>query len=320
MRCALVSDILLMDGYPTSYMSFKTRLARWIRGDWQILDWLKAKVKNKEGIIIKNPLNKLSKYKIFDNSLRSLTEISTIVAIIILILIDKFINIKIWPIVTILLISNIMESVLDVINKIILKKDGEKKQNTFTKSYVGFKASCIKGILKLACLPDKAWFSIVSIIKAVYRKNFSKKNLLEWTTSEDAEKIAKKDVFSYYKSMGLCVIAGITGLFILFMYEPKICSLFVLTLSILWIIAPIIMCSLSKENKIINKFDSLNETDKKYVLDIAKRTWQFFKDNINEESNFLPPDNYQENRKEVIALRSSPTNIGLRNVSCNISL
>ena len=35
-----------------------------------------------------------------------------------------------------------------------------------------------------------------------------------------------------------------------------------------------------------------------------------------EENNFLPPDNYQEDRKEVIAKRTSPTNIGLR-YACN---
>lgn len=40
LRCGLASDIMLMDGYPTKYLSFMTRLSRWIRGDWQILRWL----------------------------------------------------------------------------------------------------------------------------------------------------------------------------------------------------------------------------------------------------------------------------------------
>ena len=41
LRCGLVSDIMLMDGYPTKYNSFMNRLSRWIRGDWQITNWLK---------------------------------------------------------------------------------------------------------------------------------------------------------------------------------------------------------------------------------------------------------------------------------------
>ena len=40
LRCGLASDIMLMDGYPTNYLSFRTRLYRWIRGDFQILPWL----------------------------------------------------------------------------------------------------------------------------------------------------------------------------------------------------------------------------------------------------------------------------------------
>ena len=81
LRCGLASDIMLMDGYPTKYNSFMTRLARWIRGDWQIINWLKKEVyikDNKQMQItkVKNPLNLLSKYKIFDNLRRSLFEIS----------------------------------------------------------------------------------------------------------------------------------------------------------------------------------------------------------------------------------------------------
>ena len=70
LRCGLVSDILLMDGYPTKYNSFMNRLYRWIRGDWQITSWLRKS----------SPLNLLSKYKIFDNLRRSLLEVSIVVA------------------------------------------------------------------------------------------------------------------------------------------------------------------------------------------------------------------------------------------------
>ena len=61
LRCGLVTDVMLMDGYPTKYASFMNRLARWTRGDWQIISWLNNK-----------KLNLLSKFKIFDNLRRSL--------------------------------------------------------------------------------------------------------------------------------------------------------------------------------------------------------------------------------------------------------
>ena len=49
LRCGLASDIVLMDGYPTGYNSFKTRLHRWIRGDWQVAKWLGNSIYNKQG-------------------------------------------------------------------------------------------------------------------------------------------------------------------------------------------------------------------------------------------------------------------------------
>ena len=56
LRCGLASDIMLMDGYPTTYMSFKQRLYRWIRGDYQITLWLKNKIENRKGNKKVNPL------------------------------------------------------------------------------------------------------------------------------------------------------------------------------------------------------------------------------------------------------------------------
>ena len=56
LRCGLASDIVLIDGFPSKYNSFITRLHRWIRGDWQILTWVRKKVKNKNGQIVENPL------------------------------------------------------------------------------------------------------------------------------------------------------------------------------------------------------------------------------------------------------------------------
>ena len=53
------------------------------------------------------------------------------------------------------------------------------------------------------------------------------------------------------------------------------------------------MWYISKKDEIENKLDELNKDEKEYLLNIGKSTWQFFKDNINEENNYLPPDNYQ---------------------------
>ena len=70
-----------MDDYPTKYMTYINRLSRWIRGDWQICEWMHRKVKNNKRQQIKNPLNIISKYKIFDNLRRSLFEMVSVIGV-----------------------------------------------------------------------------------------------------------------------------------------------------------------------------------------------------------------------------------------------
>ena len=81
LRCGLATDIFLIDEYPTKYMTYINRLSRWTRGDWQIKDWINGKVKNSKNETIKNPLNVISKYKIFDNLRRSIFEILSLIGI-----------------------------------------------------------------------------------------------------------------------------------------------------------------------------------------------------------------------------------------------
>jgi integrase len=47
------------------------------------------------------------------------------------------------------------------------------------------------------------------------------------------------------------------------------------------------------------------------LRNLAKRIWQYYEDFSNAKTNFLAPDNYQENPPNGIAMRTSPTNIGM---------
>ena len=311
LRCGLATDIMLMDGYPVGYNSSKSRLHRWIRGDWQIIIWLKDKIKNKRGEIKNNPLNILSKYKIFDNLVRSLLEVSSVLTIIYMCILYYFYKIKIWPIITTVLIAVLTPTVIDVINKIVFKREGEKRQKTFNKTLSGINASLLRGLFTLATLPDKAYMSANAICKTLYRLKVSKKHMLEWVTAEEAEKMAKKDIKSYYINMAPNIILGILGILYIFINAKNPFSVLIFVISLLWLIAPAIMCYISKEIVVNNKKELLVDKDKQYVLEVGKRTWQFFKDYLVKENNYLPPDNYQEDRKPKAIKRTSSTNIGL---------
>jgi cyclic beta-1,2-glucan synthetase len=70
-RVALVSDVELVDDYPSSVLSHARRQHRWVRGDWQILFWLFPFVPSRRGLK-RNPLTAIGRWKILDNLRRSL--------------------------------------------------------------------------------------------------------------------------------------------------------------------------------------------------------------------------------------------------------
>ena len=263
LRCGLASDIIFLDGYPAKYLSFMNRLSRWIRGDWQIKKWLKSK------------LNTLSKFKILDNLRRSLIEISVIILLIWNLL---FLN-KNKTLSLISLGIIIYPFILEFFSKIFSIREGEKKQKTFNPQIDGIKGTIYRAIITLGCLPYKAYVSSKAIFKTLYRLMISHKNMLEWTTSEEAEKQTKTDLKTYYDTMFVNVIFGIITIYVSCLYF----NLFTLILGLLWIITPYIMCKISEINE--EKQIEINEDDKKYLKDIAQKTWQFFKDYITEENN-----------------------------------
>ncbi|HUK35699.1 MAG TPA: glycosyltransferase family 2 protein, partial [Vicinamibacterales bacterium] len=70
-RVALVSDVELVDEYPSSLLAHARRQHRWIRGDWQILLWLFPFVPTRRGVK-RNSFPLISRWKILDNLRRSL--------------------------------------------------------------------------------------------------------------------------------------------------------------------------------------------------------------------------------------------------------
>lgn len=310
LRCGLATDILVLDGFPYKYSSYIARNHRWIRGDWQIAKWITNVITIRDKTKKINPLNALSRFKILDNLRRSLITVTVALTLVISGIL-KILNLPSAMLATLAVIALEMPTILDILNYIIFRKSVNSEfisaHKNILKTISGIKASIIRGLLEIAVLPSKAYSNSNAIIKTIYRVNISKQNLLEWMTSEEAERQSKNTLSAYYKSMWtnilfgvLLIIAGIIKTNIIFLIFGAI-----------FIIAPSVICYISQEEKEEQAIQKINKRDVKYCLDVAKKTWKFFEDNINQENNFLPPDNYQYDRKEKIAHRTSPTNIGL---------
>ena len=77
-RTALVTDVEVVDDYPSSVLAHARRQHRWVRGDWQILRWLFPWVPTALPACARNRLPLISRWKIFDNLRRSLVAPATV--------------------------------------------------------------------------------------------------------------------------------------------------------------------------------------------------------------------------------------------------
>ena len=80
-RCGLINDLELFDDNPSNYIDDAKRHHRWTRGDWQIIAWLKNTVRNEKGEKVKNQVNAIGKWKIFDNLRRSVLSLGVVVMV-----------------------------------------------------------------------------------------------------------------------------------------------------------------------------------------------------------------------------------------------
>jgi len=307
-RCALVTDVILLDSYPTKFNSYITRTSRWIRGDWQLIPWLKSKISDKKQNKINNPIGELGKFKILDNLRRSMLEITQILSLIIIFFTNKS---NMFLFYLIIFFSIFIDLIIELINTIIFKKEGVKKQSSFENKLPGLKLSIVRTIINFSTIIYKAIISLKAIGLTVYRVLKTKEHLLEWTTAEEAEQTAKEDMACFIKEMWINVLSGV----ILLIISITKFNIFIFLISILWILGPSICCLISKKIMKTELFKTLNSGEQKDILNLAKDTWKYFEDYLNKDNNFLPPDNYQESRNKKIVDRTSSTNIGLGLIS-----
>jgi len=297
LRTGLVTDIELIDGYPAKYNSFMMRLHRWTRGDWQLLF----------SIFGKNPLSRLSKWKMLDNLRRSLLYPSLII-IVILSLATQHSSIFAWLCITLIALCS---PVLSYLVHLIFAGDyriyiSKRSATVMT----GFKAIIMQLGLILAFAPYQAFLMTNAIVKTLMRVLVTKKNLLEWVTAADMELALKNDLFSYFRRMWF---SPVFGAIILILCTYKGYFWWGIAAFILWVLAPWLAYRISKpvnarENVLSS--DSLNE-----LRLLARKTWCYFDEFAGNEENYLPADNYQAEPYKGSAHRTSPTNIGLLLVS-----
>jgi cyclic beta-1,2-glucan synthetase len=306
-RAGLVTDIVLIEDYPTHYLAFTQRLHRWIRGDWQLLPWLLPYVAPQDGKRIRNQLSTLSYWKIFDNLRRSLERPA-----ILTLLVAGWIwlpgSIYVWTVFALLVLW--IPFMLGMF--LLMRSTASGKQRTSIHE-IRFTVLLKRWSTSLVFLPYESILTLDAIIRTFYRL-VRRKHLLEWVAAASTMRVfGEQTRLIMWRHMARGVILAVAIGVVLFIFNPA-ALLVVSPLLASWLLAPAFAEHLSQPYT-PPADEQLTEEDTRQLRMLARRTWLFFEAFVGPQDHWLPPDHFQRQPEERIKHYTSPTNIGLMLIS-----
>jgi cyclic beta-1,2-glucan synthetase len=301
-RVGLTTDIEVIDDYPSHYSAYTRRKHRWLRGDWQIAQWLFSKVPDESGRYVRNPIATISRWKIFDNLRRSLVETSTFA-----LLLAGWLGLPggalYWTAFTLFLmfVPTLVQFVFSLGRAYVTKLPGAKRD-----AVSGFGQGTFIALLTLVYLPHQTLLALDAIIRSLVRSFITGQRLLEWETAAEAEASAKSrtPVDRYLALTPL--VALVVGVIVFLRHRESL--LVALPIIILWALAGGITAWLNNPPQ--QTRPQLTSEEDTFLRQLALKTWRYFNQFGVEGHNYLIPDNVEEEGL-FEAGRVSPTNFGL---------
>ena len=309
-RCGLVTDIELLDAFPSQYGAYALREHRWTRGDWQLLPWLFPTVPVPGGGTRINPLPAVERWKILDNLRRSLLPPALIVLLILGWLVlpgpswfwtGLVLLVLGWP-----LCLQIVTGGIGMVRTLFrpFRVRGLLRDLWPTAA---------QSLLSTIFLADQSRLMIDAVVRTLIRLALTRRKLLEWETAAATERRLETRLASICRSIWLApTLAIVLGLAV-WLIRPRALPAS-LPLLAAWFISPVVAYWVSRPRRAAEPTLTLEE--RRQLHGLARKIWNFFETFVGEEDHWLPPDNYQEDPKGEVAHRTSPTNIGLYFLSC----
>ncbi|MCJ7831406.1 MAG: glycosyl transferase, partial [Dehalococcoidia bacterium] len=297
----LASDIELYDEFPQSYLSYTGRQHRWIRGDWQIADWILPWVPGPGGRRVPNPLSWFDRWKVFDNLRRSLNPTTSLG-----LLIASWLTSPQMGWISTLVVA--MQLLFHPFAQPFTMATTRQGLMSFSFSKVAH--DLLRTIADAALLVHQAWLALDAIRRVWYRRLISRRGLLEWTSAQVTHRSGPRRQPWFVASLGLAsLFSGIVG-WAVQRWMPSSLAMAIPWL-VLWFLSPLLGWFLNLRPQAEQKQLLLSEKDLEFLRMVARRTWRYFSDFVSDDTSWLPPDNYQVSPQNHLAMRTSPTNIGL---------
>ncbi|MGN6471890.1 MAG: glucoamylase family protein, partial [Rhizobiaceae bacterium] len=296
-RAALVSDVEVVEDYPTRYSVDASRHHRWARGDWQLLPFIFSAASGVPAI---------SRWKMIDNLRRTLTPIFWVASSIAAWTLLPFAFAAQWQLFLILILF--VAPTFDVVAAILPEKANVTLRGHFNAFGHDVAFGTAQVALRMVLIAHSAWLMGDAIIRTLYRLFVSHEHMLEWRTALQAQR-TEDDLGSYYRLMGGALVIALIGFAIPFAAHSS-GAIVALIFCVFWFVSPAFAWLVSRSAETEDRLMVAPE-DRQALRVAARRTWFFFETFVTEGDHWLPPDNFQETPHPVVAHRTSPTNISV---------
>ena len=313
-RAGLVTDIEVIDDYPSGYSAYSRRQHRWLRGDWQIVQWIFSRVPDESGQLGPNPISGISRWKIFDNLRRSLVDPALLT-----LFVAGWLCLPggplYWTIAALALLGfpMLIQPALSVARAL-----ATGDWHRYSEAVSDFGRAAFLTLLHLVLLFHQTLLTADAVIRSLVRRFITGERLLEWETAAQAELHSTQNgpVDRYLAATPLAVLALAVIVWKFSIYPDAL--FYAAFLLGAWALSTGVSTWL---NQPPHPPYLLDEGGTDFLLSHALRIWRYFAQFSSERHHFLIPDNVVEDGRAEAA-RVSPTNLGLlfnaRQAACEL--
>lgn len=299
-RAGLTTDIVVIEDYPSHYSAYNRRKHRWLRGDWQIVQWLTDRVPDESGGRVPNPISLVSRWKILDNLRRSLVEAATLALLLFGWLVMG--HPVLWTLATIclLFVPAWVEFGIALARAMAARQARiarEALSNLFSANFTS--------LLTLTLLAHQTLLSLDAVVRTLVRRTVTRERLLEWETAAEAELGERRTPVDRYIDWMPFFAIGLGLVIWLVRSQSLLAAAPILGL---WGCSKLFALWLNASP--LEPAPEITPRDVRLLRRSALYIWRYFAEFSSEEHNWLVPDNIQDNPRKVAA-SVSPTNAGL---------
>ncbi|HVP38628.1 MAG TPA: glycosyltransferase family 2 protein, partial [Candidatus Saccharimonadales bacterium] len=308
-RCALVSDVEVVDDFPSSVLAHARRQHRWVRGDWQILLHLLPLVPTRHGLE-RSRLPLISRWKILDNLRRSL-----VAPALVALLASAWTWLPGSPLAWTLAALAVLG--FPLLPPLVHLAGGPRPQQPFgvyvRDVWAELEMAGARVLLQIMLLACHAYEMVHAIVLTLGRMVVTQRRLLEWETAATtavraAGRLSRQGPWVFVIEMWAGPAAALV---VLLGVLPLRASALPVALPFVaaWLASPVVAWWLSRP--VVPRRLAPGSEDAEQLRRVARRTWRYFERFVTPQDHSLPPDNVQIAPELRVAHRTSPTNIGL---------